>query len=70
MAGQTKGRYKDSAINIYVNSCHICLPCDTNPIPKFNSAANVASESSNGPRSMNQGLAIVNRGGKQENGNF
>lgn len=69
MTEQTKGRYKDVAMNAQVNAVN-WLPYETNPNPKFNSAVNVARETSNGPRSMSQGLAIVNRGGKQENGNF
>lgn len=59
MAEQTKGRCKDFAINAHVNAQY-CLPYETNPIPKFNSAVKAASETSNGPRSMSQGLAIVN----------
>lgn len=60
---------KDFAINVDANSLYF-LPYETTPIQKFNSAMNAVSEASNGPRSMSQCLAIVNWGGKQENGNF
>lgn len=56
---QTKGRYKHLAINIHVNALY-CLPTKPVQCTKFNSALNAASETSNGPRSMSQGLAIVN----------
>lgn len=68
MAEQTKGR-QDLTVNIHVNELY-CLSYETNPIQKFNSVLNVASETSASTRSMSHGLAIVNWGGKQENDNF
>ncbi len=57
--GQNRQKAGRKATNKHVNAL-CCLPYETNPIPKFNSAVNVASENSDGPRSMSQGLAIVN----------